>query len=409
MSITSFARMGSANAYDKTVAQLQIRQNTLSNLQETLSSGKKINTPSDDPTGAAQAERALNRLSRIATDQRALETQRNAIATAESTLGSVSDTLQQARELIVSAGNGTLTPADRKTIADQITGLRQRILSLANTQDSNGQPLFAALGSALSPFAGPAASPDYAFNGLPGTATGDLNSIASALDGDSAFMLQPARDAVYNVQPSSASGTLGTSTVSRTNSSLVNGSSYTINITGFAAGTVTYDLVETPTSGAPVTTPGLSAAWTASGGFAVAGMAGLSLSVTGTPAAGDSVSVQPNSSVFATLDHAVTDLTAAGSSTAASQAVGQALHNLDISMARISAIRGQAGDLLNRADSITSSNDKRTIEQKGNQSRAEDVDMVKAISEFQNQQTGYQAALQSYAQIQKLSLFNYVG
>jgi flagellar hook-associated protein 3 FlgL len=34
---------------------------------------------------------------------------------------------------------------------------------------------------------------------------------------------------------------------------------------------------------------------------------------------------------------------------------------------------------------------------------------VQAISDFQKQQTGYQAALQSYAQIQKLSLFNYVG
>jgi flagellar hook-associated protein 3 FlgL len=35
--------------------------------------------------------------------------------------------------------------------------------------------------------------------------------------------------------------------------------------------------------------------------------------------------------------------------------------------------------------------------------------MVKAYSEFTQQQTAYQAALQSYAQIQKLSLFNYVG
>ena len=42
-------------------------------------------------------------------------------------------------------------------------------------------------------------------------------------------------------------------------------------------------------------------------------------------------------------------------------------------------------------------------------SRAEDIDMVKGIADFQNQQTGYQAALQSYAQVQKLSLFNYLG
>lgn len=410
MTVTSFSRLGTANAYDSTVANLQTRQNNLSNLQQTLSSGKKINTPSDDPTGAAQAERALNRLARIATDQRALETQRNAIASAESTLGGITDALQQARELMLSAGNGTLTAADRKTVTDQIAGLRQQILSLANTQDSNGQPLFAALGSALTPFAGPVSgSPDYTFNGLPGSASGATYAVASTLDGDSAFMLQPGRDGAYNVQPTSASGSLSSGAVSVVTPASVNGSSYALQVTGFAAGTVTYSLTETPTSGAPITTAGLTAPWTANGGFAVGGMAGLSLNVTGTPSVGDTVAIAPNSSVFSTLDKAVTDISGAADSKAASQAVSQAVHNIDISMARISAIRGQAGDLLNRADSITNTNDKRTIEQKSNQSRAEDVDMVKAISEFQNQQTGYQAALQSYAQIQKLSLFNYVG
>ena len=34
--------------------------------------------------------------------------------------------------------------------------------------------------------------------------------------------------------------------------------------------------------------------------------------------------------------------------------------------------------------------------------------MVQAISEFKNQQTGYQAALQSYASVQRLSLFDYL-
>jgi flagellar hook-associated protein 3 FlgL len=35
--------------------------------------------------------------------------------------------------------------------------------------------------------------------------------------------------------------------------------------------------------------------------------------------------------------------------------------------------------------------------------------MIKGVSDFQNQQTGYQAALQAYAQVKKLSLFNYIS
>ena len=76
---TVFNRIGSANTYDNALRNLSMRQSTLSNLQENLTSGKKVVRASDDPTGAAQAERALTRISRIATDQRALESQRNAI------------------------------------------------------------------------------------------------------------------------------------------------------------------------------------------------------------------------------------------------------------------------------------------------------------------------------------------
>ena len=52
---------------------------------------------------------------------------------------------------------------------------------------------------------------------------------------------------------------------------------------------------------------------------------------------------------------------------------------------------------------------KRSEQLEADRSRAEDLDMIKGISDFQNQQTGYQAALQTYASVQKLSLFNYIS
>ena len=413
MSVTAFSRLGTANSYDNTLSNLTTRQTNLANLQESLSSGKKITTPSDDPTGAAQAERALNRLARIATDQRALEVQRNAISMAEGTLADITSAMQDIRDLVVSAGNGSFSGADRKTVSDQITGLRQRILTLANAQDSNGQPLFAALGSALQPFAGPVSTvPDYTFNGLPGTTSGSTYAIASTLDGESAFMLQPGRDASYNVKTSNSA--LTTDSVVKNNAvgaGTITGAPYAVVVDAFNAilGTVDYHVNDMTTPpGTTIASP-TAVPWSKELGFAVTGMPGLALNVKGTPTLGDTVTVDPNASVFSTIDHAVNDINGAANSIAANQAVSQALHNIDISMARISAVRGQAGDLLNRADSITATNDKRNIEQEANRSRAEDVDMVKAISDFQKQQTGYQAALQSYAQIQKLSLFNFIG
>jgi flagellar hook-associated protein 3 FlgL len=229
-------------------------------------------------------------------------------------------------------------------------------------------------------------------------------------------MLQPARDAAYNVKTSNSA--LSTDTVAMDPNSTfgaINGSGYTIEITAFdnVANTVSYTLTENPPVPGSLVSGGATVPWSKATGFAVTGMPGLSLHVKGTPsvppAANDTITVDPNASIFSTIDHAVNDINSATNSNGANQAVTQALRNIDISMSRISAVRGQAGDLLNRADTITSTNDKRNVEQQANRSRAEDIDMMQAVSDFQRQQTGFQAALQSYAQIQKLSLFNFIG
>ena len=83
--------------------------------------------------------------------------------------------------------------------------------------------------------------------------------------------------------------------------------------------------------------------------------------------------------------------------------------NVDIGLAKVTAERGRAGDLLNQADTITADNSQANIQQQTDQSNAQNLDMVKGLSDFSAAQTGYSAALQSYAQVQKLSLFNYLG
>jgi flagellar hook-associated protein 3 FlgL len=294
--------------------------------------------------------------------------------------------------------------------------LREQIVGLANTKDTNGLPLFSALGSALAPFVGPqSTAPDYTFNGLPGQTASTEVSIPFALDGDSAFMLQVARDGAYNVSTSPASASLTTNTVSVTDSTLINGSAYSIIMGSIdtttlpGTTTVTYGILENPTVTGPYT--GLTASYPTgqTANIPVTAIPGLSLNISGTPAVGDTINVDPSPSIFSVLDNAIRDIGGATSNATAAQAVSQALGNIDIGMGRVSAVRGQAGELLNRADRITDSQDKRAIQLEADRSRAEDLDMVKGISDFQKQQTGYQAALQSYAQIQKLSLFNYIS
>ena len=131
--------------------------------------------------------------------------------------------------------------------------------------------------------------------------------------------------------------------------------------------------------------------------------------ITLSPANGDTINISPQTSVFSVIDKAIAEIKAAPNSNVAAQAISQALANVDIGLERMSNIRSYAGELLNRADRITGDQEKRSVQLESDRSRAEDLDMIKGISDFQNQQTGYQAALQAYASVQKLSLFNYIG
>ena len=131
--------------------------------------------------------------------------------------------------------------------------------------------------------------------------------------------------------------------------------------------------------------------------------------ITLSPAPGDTIDIKPQASVFSVIDQAISDIKAAPNSNVAAQAISQALANVDIGLERMSNIRSYAGELLNRADRITGDQEKRSVQLESDRSRAEDLDMIKGISDFQNQQTGYQAALQTYASVQKLSLFNYIS
>ena len=414
----SLYRVSTANQYDTALRNIGQRHTSLSNLQENLTSGKRVVRPSDDPVSAAQAERAINRLARIQTEQRALETQRNAIAQAESALGDAIGLMQNFRELTVSAGGGTLTPNDRATIANQLQGLREQIVEVANRKDTNGLPLLGALGSALAPFLGPlSTTPDYSFAGLPGQTSSTGVTIPGMLDGDSAFMFNPQRDGVYNAAVSAIPNTrqLTTSAVTPVDKSLVTGDNYTITFSAVGPGatpgtsTATYTLTNTTTGAisAPVTVPDYPSDKPLT--IAMTDVPGLSFTITGNPANGDTITLQPSPSIFSTLDSAIRDIRDAPNSNAAIQAVGQALANIDIGLERVHNMRGYAGELLNRADRITGDQEKRSIQLEGDRSRAEDLDMIKGISDFQNQQVGYEAALKSYAQVQKLSLFNFIG
>jgi flagellar hook-associated protein 3 FlgL len=411
---SSTIRLGTANVYDATLSNLLQRQSSLSSLQEQVSAGKRVIRASDDPAAAVQAERANTRIERVATEQRALMAQRNVVAMTESTLGDATAALQNFRELVVQAGNGTLSPSDHVIIAKQLQQLRGQLLGLANTADSNGLPVFGGLGSSPAPFVDTPAGVVY--QGNAGQQGGSAVAVPYTADGQAAWMNVPTGNGSFTVSLGGGNtGHVSTDTGLVANSAVVTGYDYTVTFSG-AAGATTYTVTNnTPPASISAAAPFVEGQPISFGG--------LSLTATGTPANGDQLDIKPSATsgpgtgLFGAIDSAIAGQFATGStsvgapsgSPAMLQSISRALTEIDYGMQHIQAARAQAGTLLNQADSISGSQDSRTIQLQADRSRAEDIDMVQGISDLQKQQTGYQVALQSYAQIQKLSLFNYLG
>ncbi len=101
--------------------------------QRQIASGKRIDRPSDDPLATHSALRLRNELSALAADQGSISDAQGWLDTTEAALSSITDVAQRARELVVKAGNGTLTQADRDKIADEIDQLVETVKGAANS------------------------------------------------------------------------------------------------------------------------------------------------------------------------------------------------------------------------------------------------------------------------------------
>lgn len=110
---------------------------------EQMSTGKRVNRPSDDPIAASQAvvlSQAQTQNSQYALARSFATTK---VSLEENVLSQVTTAIQAAQEKIVNAGNGTLSDDDRASLATNLQGIRDQLMNLANSTDGNGRYIFA--------------------------------------------------------------------------------------------------------------------------------------------------------------------------------------------------------------------------------------------------------------------------
>jgi flagellar hook-associated protein 3 FlgL len=396
-------RISTANAFDNGIDTLSRRQAEMSALEDQLTTGKRISRASDDPAAAARAERAMASIGRSETSQRAVDASQVLMTQTESNLGDAGTLLQRARELVVTAGNASYSDTDRASVAAELQSLRDQLFAVANQSDGAGTYLFGGQGATQKPFVDTPTGVQYvAATGQ--TVTENGTALPLTTDGQAAWLTARTGNGVFvtSAAPAVKSATIDNGRVA--DPSALTGADYTLQFS-VAAGATTYAILKNGLPTAVTAAPYVS-------GQAIT-VDGMTVSVSGTPATGDQFQIAPSTptlGVFAVLDQAVAALKTPGR-TGAQIAQGNAdsLRDVDAVLGNLQSARSAAGQVLNRIDSETDRLDSQKLASTSERSNAEDVDMVHAISDFQNKQSGYDAALKSYAMVQRLSLFQYVN
>ena len=148
--------------------QTQNQENTA--LQQ-ISSGKRVNVPSDDPLAAAQMVGNQDQSNRADQYLQNIDTLTSQLQTADTAIGSAVAAITQAITLGVQGSTGTLSDANRQQIVQNLLGIQSQLVQLANTS-VGGSYLFGGTASTVPPYALDSTSPSgVTYSGNSGTNT----------------------------------------------------------------------------------------------------------------------------------------------------------------------------------------------------------------------------------------------
>jgi flagellar hook-associated protein 3 FlgL len=172
------------------LASLQASQQNEQNGVQQVSTGRRINKPSDDPAAVAALVNNNAQFSQDAQFQVNLNDLQARYQVADSVMNSAVQLMTSAISLGAEGASGPLTAANRQAIAAQVAGLQQQMLSLANTS-YQGAYIFAGTKVTAAPFSqNPSAPSGVTYNGNSAVTSVQISegqSIQTNLPGDQIF------------------------------------------------------------------------------------------------------------------------------------------------------------------------------------------------------------------------------
>lgn len=156
-------RVSNQQQHDFFVQQMQAAQARYVAAQKQVMTGKRFETPSEDPAASHTVNAALGLRNRTEQLDKNLRGAKDYLANTQSTFDELNDLVNKVNSIAVSGANSSYDQAARDAMAQQITEIQGRIVHLANTTGANGQYVFAGQMSSTKPFT--LTPPNLTFNG----------------------------------------------------------------------------------------------------------------------------------------------------------------------------------------------------------------------------------------------------
>lgn len=398
-------RISTQSFFERNAAGMGRLQQKLFQVQQKIGAGTKFISPSGDPVAAARALGVSQSLAETGQHAASRGRAEQSLSMEESALQSATRILQNVKTTVVQAGNGTLTDADRATLATALESQFAELLGVANSTDGNGQYLFAGFKGDAPPFV--QQGDTVAYNGDQGQRLVQVDvsrQMAAADDGKSVFgAVQGSAMRVPVAVVSTGSGVFRSVSVT-------DGGNYR----------VTFDAAATPTAKATYTVRNADDGTVLGTGDLTPGepivMDGLTMQIDGAPAAGDEFTVtnaqQAGTDVFQTIRDLINVLKTPAPDAASMADVRNALSTANVKITNahdnVLTVRSAVGSRLAELDSLNASGEWRNIVDQNYLSDLQDLDYASAITEFAQRETNLRATQQTFARLQSIALFNYL-
>ena len=378
-------------------------QTNLAQTQNQISLGQSFTSPSQNPIAAGSVNNYNAALAQSQQYDRNANIAKNQLGLEDNALSQVQSALQSIRDLALQANNSSQTDQNRSAIATQVQSIRDSLLSIANSQDGNGEYLFAGYSSNTQPFSLTATGATYSGDqGQRQIQIAAGRTVGNSDNGAVVFDQIKTGNGVF--QASAGPGNTGTGVL---------GASTVIDPTAYDGGTYAINFTAANTYEVRDSSNNLITSGTYTSGQVIS-FKGIQVTLTGQPAVSDTFSVAPstNQSIFTTVQNLLNTLNSNAGTPAATaklnNSVGTAINNIDQMLQQTSNVRASVGARLNAIDSQATLGQNQQLQLKTLISQLQDLDYASAITKLNQQETSLSAALQSYTQIQGLSLFKYL-